>query len=122
MFDTSDSDSSVSVSSGESVWTESEDEKSDEVSGWMVPPNRQVNEYVAVKYDNKLFPGVIIAVSDTQATVSSMVKSGRLWKWPERQDILNYNWEAVVSRVKEPRKTSTTRNVYAVEELETYYD
>jgi len=121
LFDSSDSESSVSVSSGESIWNESDEEKGDDTS-WMVAPKREVKEYVAVKYNEKLFPGVVMAVSDTHATVSTMIQNGRLWKWPERSDQLDYDWDAVVSRIREPKKTSRTRNVYSVPELEYYFE
>jgi hypothetical protein len=122
-FESSDSESCVSVTSGESNWHESGSESDKDMEAeWTVPPKKQINEYCVVKYEGKLFPGLIIGVSETHATVSAMAKCGRLWKWPERPDILDYEWERyVISGIAEPKKTSTTRNVFAVNELESYY-
>lgn len=94
----------------------------EESSERMVPPKGCIGEFCTVRYEEKLFPGVITGVSETHATVSSMVKAGKLWKWPDRPDILDYEWGSVVSSIKEPKKkNSTTRNVYSVSELEWFY-
>ncbi|CAF4828024.1 unnamed protein product [Pieris macdunnoughi] len=59
----------------------------------------------------------VFADSET-ATISSMQKCGRLWKWPEKVDQLGYEWEYVLFHIDEPLKMSQTRNVYTVPELE----
>jgi hypothetical protein len=50
---------------------------------------REKNAFVVVKYDNQLYPGVIIDVDDRGATVEAMCRSIKSWKWPQTKDI-NY--------------------------------
>ncbi|CAK1589093.1 unnamed protein product [Parnassius mnemosyne] len=45
-------------------------------------PRKEVGEYVAVRYENKIFPGRIIVVKEDGVVVTAMVRHGRLWKWP----------------------------------------
>ncbi|CAH2059779.1 unnamed protein product, partial [Iphiclides podalirius] len=100
-FDSDDSFQSQSISSGTSVYeSESDsDQNMEESSEWMVPPKRCIGEFRAVRYEEKLFPGVITGFPKTHATVSSMVKAGKLWKWPDRPDILDHEWGSVVSSI-----------------------
>lgn len=83
---------------------------------WL-PVQKVVNEYVIFLYEGKYFPGKILRASKTKATISSMEMFGRLWKWPEKPDVLNYEWKAVLCHINEPMKSSKTRNVYSVPEL-----
>lgn len=82
------------------------------------PLLNQINEFVIFKYDGQYYPGKIIDVANVTATISSMVKCGRLWKCPERPDVLEYQWKSVQSHINKPIKTSKTRNVYSVPELD----
>lgn len=54
------------------------------------------------------------------ATISSIKANGRLWKWPEHIDVLYYPWDAVVAHIEEPKKTSSTRNVFDVPEIHSF--
>lgn len=69
-------------------------------------------------YQNALYPGIITNVSETAATISSMEKCGRQWKWPGREDKIDYEWNAVLFQINKPVKMSKTRNVYLVKELD----
>ena len=56
----------------------------------------QAGDFVIVKYDQKFFPGEILANYDESAEVKVMVSSGpKFWKWPDRDDILKYQWKDV---------------------------
>lgn len=107
-------DDEISYGGGSNDESEEEDLQ---VQNNNLPVERKVGEYVVFSYEKELFPGVIIAVSEATATISAMAKCGRLWKWPERMDKLDYEWEAVLFRINEPIKMSRTRNMYSVTEL-----
>lgn len=101
---------------------EDEEEATEEGSKSWKPPEKRDGEFVIVKYDSKYYPGVVLSASSTTASISAMQSIGRLWKWPERPDVLDYPWEAVVGAIKEPTKTSKTRNVFSVPELYFLYE
>lgn len=51
---------------------------------------KYVGEYVAFEYEGLFFPGKIEMLKKGRATVTSMEKCGRSWKWPERPDVVDY--------------------------------
>lgn len=107
------------------ITLDSENESQNENDGENIPKKnlknpvqRKVGEYVVFSYEEELFPGVITHVTKTAASISAMQKCGRLWKWPQKVDLLDYNWEDVLYQINEPLKMSQTRNVYSVPELD----
>ena len=116
-FSSASSESSAKITSGESDMEEEENEEEDEGDRNGTPPQKVDGEFVIVKYDAKFYPGVIVKAFPATASISAMTPVGRLWKWPERPDVLDYAWEAVVTHIKEPQKTSKTRNLFNVPEM-----
>jgi len=43
-----------------------------------------------VKYDDVLYPGEIREVADKEVKVSTMIKSGKYYKWPTSEDGIYY--------------------------------
>lgn len=80
-------------------------------------PQKVDGEFVIFKYDNNFYPGKVLKATKNTATISSMKANGRLWKWPEHKDVLVYSCEAVVGHIDEPKKTSSTRNIFDVREI-----
>ncbi|CAB3241788.1 unnamed protein product [Arctia plantaginis] len=116
-FSSSSSDSDAVVSSGESVIeSENEIERESPIVG-LKPPQKVDGEFVIFKYDNNFYPGKVLKATKKTATISSMKSNGRLWKWPEHKDVLDYPWDAVVAHIEAPKKTSSTRNVFDVPEI-----
>lgn len=90
-------------------------------NNWL-PAKKIVNEYVIFVYEGEYFPGKILRVAKTTATISSMQKCRRLWKWPEKPDVLDYEWKAVVAHINELSKVNKIRNVYSVPELDSSWN
>lgn len=78
--------------------------------------NKVVGEYVVVVYEGSFFPGRIEIISSESATVSTMVKTTKAWRWPIPADVLEYNWEDVLGGI-EPPKPVNKRGFYSVVEL-----
>ena len=75
-------------------------------------------DFVIVKYDQKFFPGEILANYDESAEVKVMASSGpKFWKWPDRDDILMYQWKDVLKKIDPPVIVSN-RGTYEVKDLE----
>jgi hypothetical protein len=77
---------------------------------------RDVGQYVVFTYENELFPGKIISYDDQGATVSSMKRTLKSWKWPEKEDILTYSWEDILGSISPPKQISS-RGLFDVPEL-----
>ncbi|XP_046386415.1 uncharacterized protein LOC124156124 [Ischnura elegans] len=55
-------------------------------------------DYVAVKYNGDLFPGRIIELprhDQPGPSVECMEKHNKFWRWPEKKDVLQYDWEDI---------------------------
>ncbi|KAH9635235.1 hypothetical protein HF086_013262 [Spodoptera exigua] len=46
---------------------------------------REKESFVVVKYDERLYPGLIIDFDEKGATVDAMAKSLKSWKWPQKR-------------------------------------
>ena len=57
--------------------------------------NLSVGEWVLVNYDNTNFRGEVIKVVGEECEVV-MHKSGKFWKWPQREDKIFYNQKSVI--------------------------
>ena len=65
-----------------------------------------VGDYVIVKYDAEFYPSALIALGE-YAKVCTMIKSGpNYWKWPTREDIVDYEFQKVVIIVNAPTDVS----------------
>lgn len=45
------------------------------------------------RYEGELFPAKIVKFETDEVLITSMVKSIKEWKWPDRPDVSNYVWE-----------------------------
>jgi hypothetical protein len=77
---------------------------------------REKGSFVVVRYDEKLYPGLLVDFDDTGATVDAMAKSLKSWKWPEKKDINFYEWENVLGGI-DPPKLISKRGFFTVKEL-----
>lgn len=80
-----------------------------------------INDYVIVNYNEQPLPGKIIGISckengEFEYKVSHMEKNGLNWIWPKRFDILWYDRDEVLEKIKEP-KIKNKRGLYCVPEI-----
>lgn len=78
---------------------------------------REKESFVVVKYDERLYPGLIIDFDEKGATVDAMAKSLKSWKWPQKKDINFYEWENVLGSI-DPPKIISRRGFFSVKELD----
>ncbi|KAF5273102.1 hypothetical protein FQA39_LY07592 [Lamprigera yunnana] len=106
----------VKVSSAESDIDDEETDEDDSDSK-LIPPKK-----VIVRYDGRFYPGKIITALPLVASISAMARVGRLWKWPVRPDVCEYEWKNVITTIKEPQKTSKARVLFNVPEMKHFPD
>lgn len=51
------------------------------------------------------------------ATISVMQRSGKLWKWPNSIDVLDYPWDDVIGHVDELKQIGK-RSLFSIPELD----
>ena len=63
----------------------------------------QVGDFVIVNYDQKFFPGEILANYDKLAEMKVMASSGpKFSKWPDQDAILMYQWKDLLKKIDPP--------------------
>ena len=81
------------------------------------PINLQKNDFVIFSYEEELFPGQIKRVlKNDEVEIKSMVKSGRNWKWPKKEDCIVYPRSDIKQKISQPAHTK--RGVFHVKELQ----
>ena len=83
------------------------------------PVEKKCGAFCVVIYEGNLFPGEIISLDDEGAKVSTMQKSIKSWKWPEKEDAIDYAWDQVKGMINPPIQINK-RGFYKVPELEPF--
>ena len=65
---------------------------------------RSVGEYVFLLYDGKPYPGIITEIEGEMVKIKAMVKSLKLWKWPEKADEIWYSWDRIIGAINAPKQ------------------
>lgn len=62
--------------------------------------NIKVGDWYMVKYENTLYPGVVMLVYDNEFKVKVMTAVGAYWKWPENVDEIFYKKENMLEKLE----------------------
>ncbi|GBL70124.1 hypothetical protein AVEN_153799-1 [Araneus ventricosus] len=79
--------------------------------------SRELDEHVVFHYEGEFFPGKIVSITESGMKISSMQRSLKSWKWPNKPEVMEYLWEDVVGHIGTP-KLVRRRGFYAVPELQ----
>jgi hypothetical protein len=75
-------------------------------------------QFVVFLYEGNVCPGKIISFNEKNINISAMVKSLKSWKWPEKPDILKYEWNGLLGGINPPKQVPK-RGFYSIPELST---
>ena len=68
-------------------------------------------QHCIVEYDGHPYPGIIVAVDQSDVLVKAMHRVGRLWQnrffWPSMADECWYNYDAIITLIPEPHKVGS---------------
>lgn len=76
-----------------------------------------LQKYVVVTYDNELYPGIIKELHENEAVISSMTRTGKYWKWPNKEDILPFKLDKILGVIDAPQSVNS-RGHYKVPVLD----
>ena len=94
-------------------------EEDDEDDGQKI---RENVTFVIVDYEGSKFPGLVVKTKKKGYLVKCMVKSGiRQWKFPEKDDICDYDPDQIVQVIKPPAITNN-RNAMSCPEIDKYWN
>ena len=77
----------------------------------------ELGDFVIVDYCGELYPGKVLAVAESSATVTVMYKCGVNYKWPKPADVLPYDMANIKLKISAPLELP--RNMYFVPEMGT---
>lgn len=77
-----------------------------------------VNDFVIFNYMQTLYPGRITETEANGATIQSMEKTKKFYRWPQKVDEIFYPWKDVMMKIKIPKLVR--RGFFKVEELDIY--
>lgn len=63
-------------------------------------------DFVVVTYDGKYYPGLVTRLANRDElgpTIDCMCKTKKSWKWPEKKDILVYEWADIKKKINPPK-------------------
>ncbi|KAK4887128.1 hypothetical protein RN001_003399 [Aquatica leii] len=75
------------------------------------------DDFVIVRYDHQYFPGRVLEQCSDGLKVKTMAESGNFWKWPNKDDILDYVFADVICKIKIPTPV-TKRGAYNIPEID----
>lgn len=114
-FDSSTSESDLGEIE-ESEENGDDDLSSQEEESNLRPAKKEVGEFLAFKYEGKVFAGRVAQLDEHGPVISAMKPSGKLWKWPVPADIFKYSWADIIGQVNIPVQFSKTREIYSIPE------
>ncbi|KAL3268552.1 hypothetical protein HHI36_007660 [Cryptolaemus montrouzieri] len=76
----------------------------------------KVGDHVLIIWNNEIYPGKILSLSDDGALVRCMKKGSKCWKWPTVKDEELYAWSDVLRAIQPPKLLS--RGSYFVKEID----
>jgi hypothetical protein len=63
-------------------------------------------QFLVFLYEGNVYPRKIISFNEEIVYISAMVKSLKSWKWPEKPNILEYEWSDVLGGINPPKLMS----------------
>lgn len=114
------SDSDLEECDNVSLYNDTDSGSEEEDKGTTEIQTQEMKEgaYVAVQYENNVFPGKILKRDGDVVTITCMEQTNKYFKWPIKEDILDYNLTAIKMIINEPKKLK--RGFYNVPELSLY--
>lgn len=63
----------------------------------------EIDNFVLVKWNEKEYPGIILAIEAEGVRVDCMEPTLKAWRWPKNKDVLLYKFEDVVKKIQPPK-------------------
>lgn len=63
----------------------------------------EIGNFVLVKWNEKEYPGVVLAIDAEGVKVDCMEPTLKAWRWPKNKDVLKYKFEDLVMKIQPPK-------------------
>lgn len=67
------------------------------------PLDFDVGDYVLCNYNGKQWPGKILSIVDSDVKVKFFEKGNKFWKWPIKEDILEFEKNDILTKISTPK-------------------
>lgn len=75
------------------------------------------DDFVVVNFEGQLFPGRVMEVKPEGYMVSTMERTKKNWRWPDREDTILYSKEEILYTIESPRPVGR-RGIFDVKDLD----
>lgn len=124
----SESDASLQLDDSDSEYAESFSADEDRVDKISSPKTNQIitaeivieGSWIAVMYQGDLYPGLVVKKSSESVTVKCMEKTQKFFRWPLKEDLMEYSYGDIHLIIEEPRQLR--RGFFHVPELCLFVD
>ena len=69
-----------------------------------------------VKYGSKNYPGKILQIVDSEFQVNDMNKTGKFWRWPQKEEKIFYTSNNIVKHI-EPAQVAGLRGQFEFHQI-----
>nr|CAD7265947.1 unnamed protein product [Timema shepardi] len=73
------------------------------------PEDYAVEDFVLILFNGGKYPGKIVSISEEGPTVDCMERGLKFWRWPERKDSMEYEWEDIHCKIDPPKMSYFAR-------------
>jgi hypothetical protein len=85
------------------------------------PVIKACGQFVVFLYEGNVYPGKITYFNEENVYISATVKSLKSCKWPEKPNILEYEWSDALGSINAPKLVSK-RGFYSIPKLSTFFE
>lgn len=75
------------------------------------------DDFVVVNFEGQLFPGRVTEVKPEGYIVSTMERTKKNWRWPDREDAILYSKEEILYTIQSPKPVGK-RGIFEVKDLD----
>lgn len=79
----------------------------------------EIDNFVIVLFNGEKYPGKVVSLSEKGPTVDCMERKLKYWRWPQKKDVILYDWMDVLRKI-DPSKMVSKRNQFYISELDDY--
>ena len=82
------------------------------------PSDDLLGTWVAVRYDERIYPGIIMSMTTEVVEVKAMqIVGSNRYRWPLHDDVIPYKYVDMLSRIRKPERVTRRREHFRIDAL-----
>ena len=80
------------------------------------PSEDVLGAWVAVRYDERIYPGIIMSMTTEVVEVKAMqIVGSNRYRWPLHDDVIPYEYNDILSRIRKPERVTRRREHFRID-------